>query len=249
MSFFNNNRPQIVVDEHFLSLPEVKYAMAKFKSKGFAVVVVVLEHLVHRKGRIGLYKNLDMVARYLHMQVRSVIKVVDECGVFVPDHEHGLFYSPRLRKYYRMPVYVGKSEAEDIAANGNVYLGWCRKHSRKNTKVSMPDRKEDKTELSECTEKSTGTLKKDSEKIPKSFKKEHIQKTDNQDKSVSYKDRDISYKDKTTSNRELRKQVPSFSAAAGDDDIFNGKESIFYARDESYFKSYRKKNNFPGIKT
>lgn len=130
MKYYNNEIPCISVDDNFLSYPEIEYTMDNFKSRGFAVVILVLERLVHRKGRIGLYKNLEMVARYLHIQVRTVVKIVDQCGVFKSDHKHGLFYSPRLRRRFHLPLYVSESEAEDIAANGNVYLGWCKKHSR-----------------------------------------------------------------------------------------------------------------------
>ena len=255
MSFINNNSPHIIVDDDFLSLPEIKDAKNKFKSEGLIVSVIVLERLVHRKGRIGMYKNLERVARYLGMHVRRVIKIIDECGVFVADHKHGLFYSPRLRKHFHMPLYVSKSEAEDIAANGNVYLGWCKRHSRQGRGLGCPeDKKEadinDKTPITNITD--TETSEKDSRKITECLEKQPAKSTDNQAKCESTKSKGRIFKSKRRIYREFRKQVSSFSVSVADDDDFNIKDKFKMPEFELFFTSYHSvmpKNNSPGINT
>lgn len=237
MNFFNYNHPHIIVDAEFLSLPEIDGAITKFKSNGFSVVVVILERLLHRKGRIGMYKNLGQAARFLHMQVRTMIKVIDECGVFVADHEHGLFYSPRLRKDFHMPAYVSRAEAEDIAKNGNVYLGWCKKHSRQKKHETS-----EKNDASKC-EKHAGnsaTFEVDSEKEmqmkSEHSKKEGAQSADNQAKSLLHMNRNKNIYNKNIylSNRKYRKQVSLIFIVDADVDNFYEKKLFLNARDDYY---------------
>lgn len=253
MSLIKYNYPHIIVDYDFFSLPEIENAMAKFKHTGFTVAVVILERLLHRKGRIGLYKNLGPAARYLHMKTTNLIKVIDECGVFVADHEHGLFYSPRLRKAFSMSAYVSRAEAEDIAINGNVYLGWCKKHSRQKKHAAdvrnnaVTEQKSMKNEAS-----SDHGFKKVSKMNSESFKKEGAQSADNQAKLHSYKDKGISSKDIYTSNREFRKQVSSFFIDDADADNFYDKKLFLYTSENTYLHPPEKDmqiNIPPGINT
>lgn len=196
----NNKYAKVVVTDAFLALPEIKEIRAKYKTLGFAIVVLLQLELSKHKHCIGRISKLRQASHEAGIQLKTLLNIMDESSAFVMDYEHDIYYMPRLRKKFQLPIAPTKEEINDISCNGNVYFGY----GEKNTKNVLS-----------CPKKDD----KDSKKIRKRFQIFKTQDVDNKGDTIfSYKDKDISLKD-IDKDVKIKKDASRCSDDA-DDDIF-----------------------------
>lgn len=169
-----NKVSKVIVTDAFLVLPEVKEIIDKYKHVGFTAAVLIQLELGKHKNAIGKLSALRAMSHKVGIQLKTLLKIMNECSMFVIDNKHKIFYMPRLRKKLHMPVDPTEEEICDICANGNVYFGYGEKK-----------------------EKSSSSFEKDSKKISKSFQNFETQDAVNQSETDShYKGKGIMVKSK-----------------------------------------------------
>ena len=185
----------IIVDRDFLDLPEIEYTLEKQKGLGLSMVILLLERLQYRWHTIGLVANLGRVARQLGVQKRTLIDMMCRCPVFRVDMERGIFYAPRLRRRFKLPVSLTEEEADDVLRDGNIYLG-------------RGEKREQKEKLSESKSR---TISNHSQKSPS-------QVSDNQQNRTPdiYKDRYISERNIEVESNSARADERTCHAAVAD---------------------------------
>ena len=240
--------PALIVDDYFLSLPEIKDTIDEYKGRGLAVIIALFTRMIHLKGAIGVYKNLDEAARKLGMHKKTLIDIMKSSSAFVVDEKRKLFYSPCLRGILKLKPRPNIEELDDIAENGNIYLGWCKRHSRQKEYAMekaerIKEKKLHKAEKMHCVEKPH--LTKDTPKINNHIEKACTQDADNQAGHMVYKDKYISFRNiLTTSNNALRNNIPPCS----DDDDGNLSEKYFTCQKDKPYSSINGPDNlFSGI--
>ena len=206
--------PALIVDDYFLSLPEIKNTVDQYKCRGLAMIIELFTRMLHLKGAIGVYGNLDSSARKLGMHKSTLIDMMKNCDAFVVDEKRKLYYSPCLRGILKLKAKPTTDELDDIVENGNIYLGWCKRHSREKEYAMEKAKRIDKKKLQKNTKNEDNEkqqFNKDSIKMLNHIEKPRIQSTDNQAEHSIYKDKDKYISSRnilTTSNKAFRNNIP-----------------------------------------
>ncbi len=122
-TFKLNINSGFMLTENMLRLPEVAHTIEKWKSKGFAMLMYMKFELKKSRNGIGSFKNIGSYARKMGIQKHNLIKMIQECEAYHYDAKRGLFWSPRMRKGYKLSIDPSEDELNDIMSNGTIYFG------------------------------------------------------------------------------------------------------------------------------
>ena len=100
----------VVYSEKMRNLPEIFSAVAALGERAIGRIVVLGSYLKNCRNALGHLSDVPAVAKELCVRTSTLTKWMEECGIYVIDHENGMFYYPRYRTLFRLPPHPTDEE-------------------------------------------------------------------------------------------------------------------------------------------